>query len=278
MNPPIRVSDVVADAVQGRWGARGKSWIQAVEGELAELSVTRGARPYRVLPSRYSYVVVAETEDGDLIMRATPDPAALDQIAVTRMLAECHAGPAVHEVITTETGVWTLMERVVPGGALADAAQGSVTLDDLADLFRAISQSRADVADLPRLADWLTDRLDSDVLTDIPTGQTAAPSSERLRARSLLAELDAATLRDSLCHGDAHPGNFLISAGTHKVLLVDPRGLRGDVAYDIGVLALKLNRYNLSAACDLACDLASLAGSDGNRAAAWAEVAQAARV
>ena len=74
------------------------------------------------------------------------------------------------------------------------------------------------------------------------------------------------------------PGNMLVSAERPRVLLIDPRGMRGEVAYDIAVFSLKLSSYDLEAARELCRQLAAQSGVDSERAIAWITVARAARV
>ena len=105
-----------------------------------------------------------------------------------------------------------------------------------------------------------------------------ASSAERKRAQDILRWLDPDGDSASLCHGDAHRGNLLVSSGRPRVLLIDPRGMRGEVEYDIGVLSLKVSSYDLLAAHALCEKLSARAGVDGERAAAWITIAQAARV
>ncbi|MGH8965353.1 MAG: phosphotransferase [Actinomycetes bacterium] len=211
------------------------------------------------------------------MVRVTPDPDAANQARAAQMLADCGAGPEIHEVRSTSLGVWTVSDRVTPGISLREAPTGSVSLDDMAAPLRAMAGSNA-AASLPPLNEWLRARLAQPDLRDIPRGQSAALPAERERALDTLRQLDSNSESAALCHGDAHTGNLLVSAKQPHLLMIDPRGMRGEIAYDIGVMSLKLSAYNLDAARSLSGQLAACVGVDGARVTAWTTVARAARV
>jgi streptomycin 6-kinase len=79
----------------------------------------------------------------------------------------------------------------------------------------------------------------------------------------------------ALCHGDASTWNVL-AAGSNKWTLIDPRGVCGEVAYDVAVLALKIARGE---SADVDVDrLVERSGAEPARVQAWALIADAARV
>lgn len=60
------------------------------------------------------------------------------------------------------------------------------------------------------------------------------------------------------------------------VVLIDPRGVSGEVEYDLAVVALKATRFVPLAV--ILTNLASLVGVDQHRVEVWTVVASAARV
>jgi streptomycin 6-kinase len=129
-------------------------------------------------------------------------------------------------------------------------------------------------AGLPPISDWLRDRLTAEALADVPIGERVASEAER---KSALRVLDALVMDEikGLCHGDASPWNVL-TGEEGGFYLVDPRGMAGEVAYDVAVIALKAAAH--VPPLTGAAELAEHAGVDPNRACAWVEVASAARV
>lgn len=278
MTATVRVPSEVVESVRARWPDVDATWASGVEHELVDVCARLGAVPSKVLPARFSFVVIANMPDRDVIVRVTPDPDAMNQARVAGMLAECGAGPQIHEARATSLGVWNISDRVVPGISLGEVQSGSVSLDEMAAPFRAIVGFREPVDGLPVINEWLRSRLTQSDLRDIAPGQLVASHAEREHAQNVLALLGVDAATAALCHGDAHPGNMLVSAERPRALLIDPRGMRGEVEYDIAVFSLKLSSYDLEAARELCKQLAARSGAGGERAVAWMTIARAARV
>ena len=107
----------------------------------------------------------------------------------------------------------------------------------------------------------------------MPPASTGAPA-EREYALALLGDLEASGV-NGLCHGDASPWNLLIGKDGRTVL-IDPRGLAGEVEYDVAVVALKATTVlPLHVTVPY---LATKVDVDPERVRTWTTVANAARV
>jgi len=264
----------VARSVCERWPSIANEWLLNVEGELGDLCEAFDARPIGVLPARYGFVVAADSPRGALVLKATPDPDGEVQARTAATLADIGAGPAVHGMVGRPTGIWIVMDAVVPGTPLADADISNLNPSALIAPLRAmIGQSAPQIPGMRSIADWLHDRLANVDLADLAPGQEAAPFAARQMAVELLRELNSVGGSDGLCHGDTSPRNIL-SDGADRWLLVDPRGVRGEVEYDVAVLALKTAHEGSATTAILAREV----GVDPMRVQAWATVAKAARV
>lgn len=275
MNSPFSMvpADVIRN-VQRRWPHVGRDWPAQVQDELHDLCVRYRATPRRVLPSRYGFVVAVDTIHGGLVMRASPDPHAPMQAVTAIALADLDIAPTVHDVLTTATGTWTVLDEVQPGTPLADADLSRVTVEGLAAPLAAMKDRPAPRSDMPSIIDWLRDRLEHHHTTDLRPGAEPARVADRRHAVAILDDL-AQDTAPQLCHGDTSPWNIL-GFGTDHWMLIDPRGMSGEVAYDAGVLALKLSRHRPTAlATGLLTDAA---GIDPERTHEWIVVADAARV
>lgn len=262
----------VADAVRRRW-PNGGAWSRDVEVELNSLCERFSAKPIEIFDARYGFVVAAQAPGRrQLVLRASADPDAIHEASVSRALARLGVGPAIHEVTQTPTGVWTVMDRVVPGTPLADVRSGPWTLPALVALFRPMLDEPAPADDLPCVTRWLRQRLLNDSLRDLAPGRKIATSTERQDALSILDDLGD-TL--GLCHADASTWNVLLD-GRDSFRLIDPRGMSGDASYDLAVVALKAGKY---APPHLVVDtFARHLGVEHDRLDAWMVVADAARV
>src|SRR5262249_53421535 len=130
------------------------------------------------------------------------------------------------------------------------------------------------VPGIPSIVDWLRIRLEDDDLADLAPGTVVAPADARARALDVLDQL-AADHTPKLCHGDLSPWNVL--ADQHKGWsLIDPRGVSGEVHYDIAVLGLKIARTDDP--IPVVALLARTIGVAPHRAHAWLTVASACRV
>jgi streptomycin 6-kinase len=270
---PGVAADVLAN-VRQRWPEIAEAWAQHVETEFQALSDQYRATSHTVLPARYGYVVAIDTPDGPLVLRSSPDPHGPDQAAVAAALANLGISPTMHQTLVTDHGTWTVLDRVLPGTSLIQNDPAAIKLDALFAPLAAMRHQPAPRAGMPSILDWLHDRLKDDNLTDLRPGTSIAPSDERDTALNLLADL-ASDHTPDLCHGDASMGN-LIASGTDRWMLIDPRGMTGESAYDVAVLAIRAARLHNSV--NLMPHIAKLADVTAERVRIWMTIANAARV
>jgi streptomycin 6-kinase len=266
-------ADVLAN-VRQRWPEVADAWASNVVIEFQALCGQYRATSCTVLAARYGYVVAIDTADGPLVLRSSPDPHGPDQATVATALANLGISPTVHQILATDHGTWTVLDRVLPGTSLLQSDPAAIRLDDLFAPLAAMRHQPAPSAGMPSLLDWLRDRLKDDNLTDLRPGTTIAPANERENALNLLAEI-ARNHTPGLCHGDASMGN-LIASGTDRWMLIDPRGMTGESAYDVAVLAIRAARLHNSA--NLIPHIADLADVTAERIRTWVAIANAARV
>ncbi|MEU8607135.1 phosphotransferase [Actinoplanes sp. NPDC048791] len=270
---PVVPADVLAN-VRQRWPEIVDAWASHVGTEFQTLCDQYRATSPAVLPARYGYVVAVDTLDGPLVFRSSPDPRGPDQAAVAAALANLGISPTVHQTLATDHGTWTVLDRVLPGTSLIQSDPAAIRLDALFSPLAAMHHQPAPRAGMPSILDWLSERLTDDNLTDLRPGTTIAPADERETALNLLAEL-ARDHIPGLCHGDASMGN-LIASGTDRWMLIDPRGMTGESAYDVAVLAIRAARIHDSV--NLIPHIAKLADVTAERVRTWMAIANAARV
>lgn len=263
-------------AVRARWPQRGAAWSSAVSAELATLCTKLGVTQHGTYPARYAFVVHATSLTGaGLVLRSSPDPDAGHQAAVLRYLADADLAPPLHLVTTTPTATWTIADAVKPGTALRDATPEQRSHVDIVTVLRRLAETRPGPPTAPDLVTWLRSRLVAPSVDDLPPNQGPAPEHERRAAVDALDAMEPPSVA-RLCHGDLSPGNALIGRG--RLWLIDPRGINGEPAYDIAVVALKACDDNPAAARPVAAALARSARADPARAASWVPIAAAARV
>ncbi|MDN5919323.1 MAG: phosphotransferase [Pseudonocardia sp.] len=272
----VTLDPTVERAIRQRWPERADHWMADLPERLDVLCHELGVTPRRCFPSRFALVVEAESPSGAaLVIRSTPDPGAGHQTAVLERLAAADLAPVVHRVDRTPCAVWTVMDAVRPGTPLDTAEPSTIPSDGVVKLLRGLAAGEPGPADLPDLTEWITPRLTDPPLDDQPPHGGPASEHERLRAMDVLGEL-ARSRRTELCHGDLSPGNALIAGS--RLLLIDPRGINGEAAYDVAALALKTSRHDVTLARAAAAGLARTVDVDPDRAEQWAIVAAAATV
>jgi len=260
--------------VRQRWPEIADVWASYIQTEFRAICDQYQATPRTVLGARYGYVVAVDTPAGPLVFRSSPDPHGPDQAAVATALANLGISPAVHQTLTSDHGTWTVLDRVLPGTNLAQSDPATIRLDALFTPLAAMRHQSAPREGMPSILDWLHDRLNDGNLTDLRPGTTVAPVDERETALKLLNNLvNDHTPR--LCHGDASMGN-IIASGTDRWLLIDPRGMTGESAYDVAVLAIRTARLHNPAS--LVPQIAKLADVTAERVRTWMTIAKAARV
>lgn len=269
----LRVPPDVAGSVAVRWPGTADDWPSRVERDLKRLCERYEAVPTSVMRARFAFVVAVKARTAGLVMRAGPDPDAIHQARVAEALGRLGVSPKVHEVMVTDTATWIVMDQITPGVPLGnlDGPPDARVLEDRLALMRGVP---APDTQMRSIGDWLRDRLLDDDLVDIPPGRDHAPATQRETALATLDDLIVDD-HDQLCHGDMSPWNILTD-DTHGVSLIDPRGMAGDLNYDVAVLALKAAIY--APPMTTAATFARRLGLSPDRAQAWIEVADAARV
>jgi len=264
----------VLSAVRERWPDRAEKWAQGVEVELRDLCARYDATLRQILPARYGFVVAVDTANGGLVMRSSPDPSGPTQALVAASLAVLGIAPRLHETITNDSGTWTVLDEVLPATPLADVERPLDSLDSLVGPLTAMKDQRAPVPDMPSIIGWLRSRLVADHLRDVAPGSRRVLSPVR-RAAVLMLEQLAENTAPQLCHGDMSPWNIL-RQGDNGWMLIDPRGMSGEVSYDVAVLGMKIAGSRSPER--VVARLARAVGIDRKRVQAWSIVAHAAQV
>jgi streptomycin 6-kinase len=266
----------IARAAHARWPDRAPVWAEALPVELAEVCAALSVTPTGVrFSARSAHVVEATTSAGArLILRSSPDPDAVHQAAVLDQLARVGLAPTVHLLRNTATSTWTAMDAVEPGTSLAEQEPRPRDLANVATMLRTLADEHG-APPVPSIAPWLRARLTDPPADDQPPHRGPEPAAVREAAIVILDEL-AADMPAGLCHADLSSPNVLHGRG--RLWFIDPRGMNGDAAYDVAVLALKLSDDHLDTARALARSIALSSGTDPDRAEAWVTVADAATV
>jgi streptomycin 6-kinase len=213
------------------YGDHGRAWLANLPALLAGCERRWSLRVGEALPNlSYNYVAPAWAADGtELILKAGMANAEL----VTEMAAlQVYDGRGVVRLIDAdpEQGV-LLLERLRPGTMLVavgdDEKETAIAAAVMAQLWQPLPEGHT----FPSVAQW------GSGLAEIRPyfGGSSGPLPERLvtQAERLFADLLASMAEPVLLHGDLHHYNIL-AAGRQPWLAIDPKGVAGEPAYEIG--------------------------------------------
>ncbi len=215
------------------YAARGEDWLATL---AARIEAYERRWSLVVLPPfdplSYNYVAPARRADGsDVVLKlGVPNPELSGEI----LALQAYAGRGVVRLLEQdiEQGV-LLMESIKPGNPLSDLEN-----DDEATRVLAVVMKRMWLplpADHPfqDTAEWARGLQRLRFAFNGGTG----PFPEELvdAAEGLFEELFASTGEPYLLHGDLHHENVL-RAGPDSWLAIDPKGMAGEPAYEVGAL------------------------------------------
>jgi streptomycin 6-kinase len=210
-----------------------------------------------------------DTSTGPAILKRVSDLSELRWEAETLRAFGDHRAVAVKEVRVEDRAL--LLEDVHPGDTLAAIAGEESALEVVSKLFAEGWPELSRDARVPPLSAFLSS------LTSA-SGAVGEIDSQRISLAQALSRRLQDGSRVAHLHGDLHYGNILLS-NRAGYLLIDPKGVSGDPAFDIGYLVSRTGptpRHPLALAHAMARRLEVLPKAlhlDPRRVAAYAYVA-----
>jgi streptomycin 6-kinase len=229
------VPDDFARAVVAFRGAEGESWLRSLNATVgacaARWSLEVGPP---LLPLSYNYVAPATRADGSrLVLKVCfPDAEAVTERAALRLF---EGRGAVHLLDSDEERGALLLERLEPGTKLAelcetdDEGATSVAVSVMRSLWRPAPHAH----DFPTVARWGESFGHHRSRFDGATGPL--PARLFTEAEALFRDLNDSSAEPVLLHGDLHHEN-IIAAHREPWLAIDPKGIVGEAAYEVGAL------------------------------------------
>lgn len=216
-------------------GAEGERWLRelpsTVEACAARWSIKVGP-PF--LPLFYNYVAHATGADGArLVLKLCfPDDEAPTEREALRLF---EGSGAARLLEADEERNALLLERLEPGTKLSDLCETddegatSAAVSVMRSLRRPVSEAH----EFPSVADWGKGFARHRARHDATSGPLPARIFDE--AEALFRDLNASADEPVLLHGDLHQGN-IIAAQRERWLAIDPKGIVGEAAYEVGAL------------------------------------------
>ena len=231
----VFIPEDFARATVALHGQAGRLWLGGlpalVEDCAARWSLKVGP-PF--VPLSYNYAAPAEGPGGArLVLKlGVPAPELLSEMEALRLFG----GRGAARLVEADPGHGALLlERLEPGTQLLslcekdDRAATSAAANVMRKLWREVPRGHA----FPTAADW--GRGFEKMRARFGGGTGPLPRRLAEEAESLFRELLASADEPVLLHGDLHHGNVL-AAARGPWLAIDPKGLVGEPAYEVGAL------------------------------------------
>jgi streptomycin 6-kinase len=226
--------------VRSTWGEPGAQWLVGLPALLEECarrwSLTL-APPFPNLT--FHYVAPAVRADGtEAVLKAgVPNKELRSEAAALRVF---DGRGSVRLLDSDPDRGLLLLERLRPGAvltALADEAHDDEATTIAASVMRGLWRPAPPGHDFPTVADW--GESFARLRARFGGGTGPLPAAQVERAETLFAELLASSAPPVLLHGDLHHDNIL-SAQRQPWLAIDPKGVVGEPAYEVGALLRNL--------------------------------------
>jgi streptomycin 6-kinase len=236
----VSLPDQFARAMVEVHGAAGAEWLSELPSRIAAC-----ARRWSLTvlppfaPLSYNYVAPAVRADGApvVLKLGVPNPELTTEIAALRL---CNGQGIVQLLDANPEQGALLLERLTPGTALSRLTDDEKATSIAAQVMRQIWQPVPPEHSFPTVAQWAAGlaRLRQQF------GGATGPFPTRLveEAEALFAELIDSMAEPVLLHGDLHHDNILAAARQPRLtrrplwLALDPKGLVGEPAYEVGAL------------------------------------------
>lgn len=213
-------------------GATGAAWLSKLPTLVAECAVRWSLTvmpPFENLT--YNYVAPAVRADGaDVVLKiGVPNPELLTEIAALRIFD----GRGIVQLLDADPALGALLlERLKPGATLLTIADDEQSTHIVAQVMRRLWRPVPEHHSFPTIAKWAKgfERLHKRF-----GGTGPFPKCLVEAAESIYAEFIGAMAEPVLLHGDLHHENIL-SAERQPWLALDPKGVVGEPAYEVGAL------------------------------------------
>lgn len=222
------------------WGEPGRAWLRTLPTLLEDSARRWGLTLSLPFPNlTFHYVAPAVMADGtEAVLKAgVPDKEIQREAAALR--AFDGRGSVRLLDADTDTGL-LLLERLRPGAVLttlAEEASDTEATRIAASVMRGLWRPAPPGHEFPTVGDW--GQGFARLRARFGGGVGPLPRAWVEEAESLFAELLASSAPPVLLHGDLHHDNIL-SAERQPWLAIDPKGLVGEPAYEVGALLRNL--------------------------------------
>ncbi len=219
-----------AQSMLDHYQAAGAAWLAQLPNLLDDCAQRWALQVGSPFSLSYNYVAPATDADGRAVVLKIcfPEHEFHSEIAALQL----YAGRGVAQLLDFDQAKGVLLlERCAPGDMLAELEDDEAATTIAAGIMQQLWQPAPTDHSFPTVAEW------AEALPQhrarFAGGTGPLPQSLFVQAEGLLQELLAANEAPMLLHGDLHHYNIL-RAQRQPWLAIDPKGLVGDPAYELG--------------------------------------------
>jgi streptomycin 6-kinase len=216
--------------IRDGYGERGRQWLADLPRLLSECQQRWSLRLQPAFPLSYNYVAPAVRADGlEVVLKAgVINPELLTEIAALRH----YNGRGSVQLLDADPdwGVM-LLERIRPGTPLATLTDDERATAIAAEVMQQLWQPPPPDPIFPSVHKWAAGMLR--LRAHFNGGTGPLPTQLVEQAETLFAELLSSMAEPVLLHGDLHHWN-IIAAQRQPWLALDPKGIVGEPAYEVG--------------------------------------------
>jgi streptomycin 6-kinase len=242
----VKIPAAFARTVQETFGEQGTVFLHALPTLIDEAAARwelKRLRPADQLS--YHYIVFARRGDAEVVLKlGVPNRELTSEVHTLRHFG----GRGAARLLDSDSGRGMfLLERLLPGLPLATVTDDAEATQIAAELMLQFLRPAPEDSDLLQLPDWLKGFKRFRASHKGGTGPLDAGLFKQ--AESVAREIMKDEYRPTLLHGDLHHSNILSSGA--RWAAIDPKGVVGPAAYEVGALLLN-PRERIKAADDLA--------------------------
>lgn len=233
MAATVTVPRPLAQNIAQLHGEAGTQWLRRLPRVIADCERRWSIEALPPFPNlSYSYIAPARRADGTQVVLKVhvPSPESLTEIEGLRT----YDGTGCVRLLDADPEqAILLLERLAPGTPLLGLEDDEEATRIIAGVMRRLRRPAPRNHRFPTIADWanglgkLRDRFEG--------GTGPLPSDLVERAEGLFRDLLASMGEQVLLHGDLHHENIL-AAEREPWLAIDPKGVAGEPAFEIGPL------------------------------------------
>jgi len=212
--------------------ANGAAWLDALPCLIAECEARWKIKVEAPFKLSFNYVAPALTTKGQAVVLklGVPGPELSSEIQALRL----YAGEAAARLLDSDEDHGTmLLERIEPGDTLASLGDDERATRAAAQVMRELWKPLPPDTRFPTAVEWAGGLAKLRIRFNGGTGPLPARLVDQ--AEGLFRDLLSSSEPSRLLHGDLHHFNIL-AARRQPWLAIDPKGLAGEPAYDVGAL------------------------------------------